>query len=406
MAKKARSLVVPGFHFAGLACGIKPKRKKDLALIYSEVPATVVGTFTQHPAAAAPVVLSRRHIRKGIAQAVVINSGNANACTGDRGMKDARVMAKTTAQCLQVTSSRVLVCSTGVIGVPLPIRQVVSGIKQGAGQLKPQALGAAAEAIMTTDKGPKKTGAIDQVGRLPFRLVSFAKGAGMIEPHMKLERPHATLLAFAMTDLCLEPRWAARVLSEAVEASFNCISVDGDTSTNDTCLLLANGKAGNKPLKPGTAGARRFERLLAEQLQYLAKEMVADGEGATKVATIIVKGAKTHSQARQIAYTIANSQLVRTSFYGADPNWGRVLAAAGNSGATCRPDKVDISYGNVRVCRKGLDAGPVAERRAKKVLQAQEFSVTIDCHLGQGTHQLLSSDLGIEYVKLNSCYRS
>lgn len=399
-----RVMKVPGFQLAGVACGLKKRPLKDVALIYSEAPAVVAGTFTDHPAAAAPVQLSRRVVRNGKARAVVINSGNANACTGRQGREDAQAMARETAQALQVPIGQVLVCSTGTIGIPLSISKIKRGIRQGARQLDSRGGKKAAEAILTTDRTIKVAAVQGEIGGKPYRLWGMAKGAGMIEPHM--EPPHATMLTFILTDAALDRRWARLVLQEAVEQSFNRISVDGDTSTNDTCLLLANGLAENAPLRRGQPGTRSFAQALTALCSQLALDMVADGEGATKVVTIRVQGVKTQAEAKRLAYGIANSQLVRTSFYGADPNWGRVVTALGNSGATDPPSKVDISYGGVCVCRKGVAVGSRAERQAQRKMRGRQFDVTVDCHAGPASHDILSSDLSLDYVTLNSRYRS
>jgi glutamate N-acetyltransferase/amino-acid N-acetyltransferase len=403
-----KKFIIPGFQFSGVSAGIKPGRKKDLALIYSEVPATAVGTFTTHPAAAAPVLLSKRRIRSGRVRSVVINSGNANAGTGKGGERAAAQMATRVAQQLKIPQAQSLVCSTGVIGVPLPMPRVRKGIDRAVSQLNTAGLSNAAEAILTTDQGVKLASQTGRIGRKPYQLVGFAKGAGMIEPHMELVRgrPHATMLAFILTDLAVDLKWARRLIQASVEESFNRITVDGDTSTNDTCLLLANGLAGNAPLKTKAPGARRFAEQVFRIMYELALAMVADGEGATKVVEIVVQGAKNPREARQAAYAIANSQLVRTSFYGGDPNWGRVLAALGNSGATCTPSWVDISYGGVVVCRRGLDTGPAAQRKAKQAISRRKFTLKVVCGTGKATHTVLSSDLGLDYVKLNSHYRS
>ncbi len=409
MVTQKKIITVPGFKFAGVSAGIKLNRKKDLALIYSEVPAVAVGTFTQHPAAAAPVLLSKKRIRRGQAQAVVINSGNANASTGGaQGMQGALAMTAQVAELLGLKPADVLVCSTGVIGVPLPQEKIKAGIMSAARRLSSEQFKAAAQAILTTDQDIKVAQVQGKLGAKPYQLAVMAKGAGMIEPHMKGVKPvkHATMLAFAMTDLAVDAAWAHEALQAAVEVSFNAISVDGDTSTNDTCILLANGLVGNKPLKAKSAGAKVFQQQLTACLQQLAEAMVADGEGATKVVKIQVTGAKNAKEAKTAAYGIANSQLVRTAFFGGDPNWGRILAALGNSGATCRPDRVDILIDGVTVCRKGCDAGSTAERQAARKMQQPKFTVEVRCGVGKATHEILSSDLGYGYVKLNSHYRS
>jgi glutamate N-acetyltransferase/amino-acid N-acetyltransferase len=432
MSKK--NFTIPGFQFSGISAGIKKGNGPDLALIYSEVPATVVGTFTTNLVQAAPVLVSKKNIRSGLCRAVIVNSGNANACTGQRGLKDAEAMVAATARSLKVPKGQVLVCSTGKIGVPLPIKQISQKIPKAVGELSSGGLLRSAKAILTTDHGMKVAHAEGKIFGKPYRIAGFAKGAGMIEPHM------ATMLAFIVTDAFV-PKEALRVIfKNCVDETFNRVTVDGDTSTNDTALILANGLAGNRPFRLKTPECRRFAENLYTLMDDLARKMVADGEGATKAVRIDVRGAKDDGEARKIAYTIANSPLVKTSFFGEDPNWGRILGAAGRAGATLRPDLVDIYYSashrpsrmlrlksggesrfspryppsglgsrdDIQVCvaRRGISAGAKAERKAKAVMRKPNFTVTIDGHLGSGSFGVYASDLTLDYVKLNSCYRT
>jgi glutamate N-acetyltransferase / amino-acid N-acetyltransferase len=395
---------VPGFQFSGISAGIKQTQKPDLALIYSDVPAVIAGAFTTNLAQAAPVLVSKKNIRSGLCRAVIVNSGNANACTGARGMKDAQAMVLATAKTLGVPYGQVQVASTGKIGVPLPIGRIVSKVPTLAKALRADGLTKAAQAILTTDHGMKLAHAKGKIFGRPYSIAGFAKGAGMIQPNMAV--PHATMLAYLLTDAFV-PRGVLKVLfGNCVEETFNRVTVDGDMSTNDTALVLANGLAGNRPFKLRTPECRKFAENLYSVMDSLARQMVKDGEGATKCVAIDVKRAKNDADARKIAYAVANSQLVKTSFFGQDPNWGRVLGAAGRAGATLNPDKVDILYGNVCVARRGQSTGEAADRRAKAVMKAPEFTVTVDCRLGKGAFRVYASDLTLDYVKINSCYRT
>jgi len=391
---------IPGFKFSGVSSGIKEKARLDLALIRSNPPATVVGCFTQNKVQAAPVVVSQRNIRSSLCSAVIINSGNANACTGTRGLRDAETMVRVTARALGVPTRQVLVCSTGKIGVPLPIGKISGAIPKAASSLSPGHFMQAARAILTTDRGPKTAFFKGRIGGRQFLLAGFAKGAGMIEPHM------ATMLAFIMTDLRIGRPLLQQILKRVVDQTFNRITVDGDSSTNDTALLLANGLAGNAPLRSGSRETKKFEEALCRVMEQLAFRMVEDGEGATKRVKIEVKGAKSAAEAREIAYTIGRSPLVKTSFFGEDPNWGRVIAAAGRSGATLDPRLVDIYYEEVPVVRRGRPVGKTAEEKAKRAMKKRCFNVTVSLNVGDGDFWIWASDLTVNYVKLNAEYRT
>lgn len=395
---------VSGFRFSGIFAGIKQTKRPDLALIYSEVPAVVSGTFTTNRVQAAPVLVSRKNIRSGLCRAVIVNSGNANACTGARGLKDAEAMVRAAARSLKIPPKQVLVCSTGKIGVPLPIAKILSKIPVAAKRLSSDGFFKSAEAILTTDNGVKIAEASVRIGRRPCRIVGFAKGAGMIDPRMKMKS--ATMLAFILTDAGVQKSVLDVLTRNGVADTFNRVTVDGDTSTNDTALVLANGCAGNRPFKLKTPDCRRFGAGLWSVMDSLARQMVADGEGATKCVHVEIRGARNDGEARTMAYTVANSPLVKTSFFGEDPNWGRIMGAIGRSGATLNPDRVDISYGGVTVSRRGIATGLQADRRAKKVMKRPSFTVTVDCHLGNGVFGVYCSDLSLEYVKINSCYRT
>lgn len=397
---------VAGFEFSGISAGIKQNKKLDLCLIYSDPPAQVVGSFTTNLVQAAPVLVSKKNISSGLCSAVIVNSGNANACTGAQGLKDARAMVQKTARILKVLEKQVLVCSTGKIGIPLPIGQILKKIPEVVGQLSPSHFFKSAEAILTTDQSIKIAQARGRAGGTPYRIVGFAKGAGMIEPHMEVAGKHATMLAYILTDVVMPRHLLKSFFRETMEATFNRISVDGDTSTNDTALLLANGRAGNRPFVWESPAGREFAKNLLAVMESLAKQMVIDGEGATKCVKIDICGAKNNTEAKKLAYTVANSQLVRTSFFGCDPNWGRILGALGRAGVSLKPDRIDVFYDHVRVARRGVSTGPLKDREAKAAMKKKEFTVKVDCHQGVGSFSVYTSDLTLDYVKINSCYRT
>lgn len=419
------SIVAPqGYRAAGVFCDIKrlgtgkgsdrgPKR--DLALIVSQRLAVVAGMFTTNQVCAAPVKWCREVVRRGHAQAIVANSGNANACTGPQGARDARAMARETARLLGLQADHVLVASTGRIGVPLPMANVRAGIRQAAKLLSDDraAAAAAAEAIMTSDTRPKQIAFEFEVGRHVVRLGGIAKGAGMIHPGMSptgrrpASRPrHATMLAFLTTDAAVERAALQAALTEAVAASFNRITVDGDMSTNDTVLLLANGCAGHEPLRRRDRAFGRFEAVLAEACLQLAKMIVRDGEGVHRVVTVRVFGARTAAEADAAARAVANSALVKTSWHGGDPNWGRVMDALGYSTARVEENKVDLGYappgGRVAVwsVRRGRPTNVSFARLCEAVAPA-EFELHIRLNLGRARAVLYAADLTEAYVEFN-----
>ncbi len=401
MKKKRNStLRVAGFRFAGVSAGLKENKKLDLALIVSDRPAKAVAVFTTNRLKAAPVLQGERVIRGRSLQAVVCNSGNANAGTGERGLRDAFKTAGLAAKALAISPKKVLVSSTGKIGVPLAVHRIAKALPNAVRSLSPQGLSLAARAMMTTDAFPKVHSVQGRLNGKPYSILGLAKGAGMIEPHM------ATMLAYIVTDLDLSWPAMKRSFSEAVERSFNSISVDGDTSTNDTALFLANGAAKIPTLKAGSKSFRQFEKHLLEVCERLAWMMVQDGEGATKVVEVRVRGAKSPAAAKRIAYCIARSQLVKTSFFGEDPNWGRVFAALGYSGETFNPSRVDIYYGPVPLVRNGLPTRGASEKKAHRVMRNPAFQVLVDLKLGRGEAKVWTSDLTYDYVKINAEYRT
>lgn len=391
-------VVLPqGFTAAGIVAGLKRSGKRDMMLVVSDRPAACAGVFTTNQVKAAPVQLDQAVVKRQAARALVVNSGNANACTGARGLQDARTMAALTAKLLKLKPAEVLVCSTGAIGKPMPMNTVRAGIRKLVPALSGSAGNEAAEAIMTTDTR-KKTGTVRLVinGR-PVILTAFAKGAGMIEPNM------ATMLGFFLTDAAVEPGALQHALKQAVDASFNRISVDGDMSTNDTCLLLANGAAGHAPLHPKHKDWPAFTAALQVLALDLAQRIARDGEGAEKLITVTVKGARTDAEADAAARAVANSMLVKTCWHGDYPNWGRIMDALGYSPARVEEARVDIFYDRLQAVRKGV-ATRTSVQALSKVQQQERFTITIDLHLGKGEATVYTCDCSEEYVKINVDY--
>jgi len=387
-----------GFKAAGIVAGIKKNGKKDLGLIFSEVPATVAGVFTQNKVQAAPVRYDRERIQSGRCQAVIVNSGNANCCTGPKGLEHAAAMAQITAARLGIAEDLVLVASTGVIGEPLPIEKIEAAAPDLVQSLQPDGIFPLAEAIMTTDTVPKIVFKEGGIGDKSFTILGVAKGAGMIHPDM------ATMLSFICTDVEISADRLQKALNNAVQHTFNRISIDGDTSTNDTALILANGRSG---VRLSDSEARQhFQPLLDEVCLELAKMLVRDGEGATKLVEIRVKGARTARDAHRIANTIAGSSLVKTAFFGEDANWGRILGAAGRADVPIDPDRIDVFFNHVQMVKAGMGCGKAAEAEATRVLKTPEFTVTVDLHLGNESESVFTCDFSLDYVRINADYRS
>lgn len=378
-----------------LRAGIKrvASDKLDLAVVISEVPCTAAGVFTTNRVQAAPVVVSQAHLRRGPHLGVVLNSGNANACTGEQGLADARATAEHAARCFGGTPRHYLLCSTGRIGVPMPMPKVFSGLDNLQGQLTRSGGLAAATAIMTSDTVPKECAVQISLPGGKVRLGGMAKGAGMINPNM------ATMLCILTTDAVVSPKQAKRLLATAVEKTFNRITVDGDMSTNDTVLLLANG------LSEMAIDGDEAEALLAAGLETvcadLAGKIVRDGEGTTKVVEVLLEGARTAREARKATEAVANSVLLKCAWAGCDPNWGRIVDALGYSGAVFDPMRVDISYDRVPLVRRGVAVAGDAEARARKVAAQPSFTIRIDLGAGSAGYRVWSSDLTEEYVRLN-----
>jgi len=383
-----------GFRSSGIHCGVKRERP-DLALLVSDVPASAAGVFTTNKVQAAPVRYTRRAVAAGRAQAIVVNSGNANACTGEAGLEDAAEMARLTGGALGLDAALVLVASTGVIGVPLPMEAIRRGIPRAAAALEPDGT-AAAEAIRTTDKFPKTAAVRLEIGGVEVTIGGMAKGAGMIHPNL------ATTLCFLTTDAALPPAVLRGALQRAVAESFNSITVDGDTSTNDTVLLLANGRAGGAPITNGEAFSR-FTAGLTLVASELAKMVVSDGEGATKLVEIRVDGALSDAEAHQAAMTVANSLLVKTALHGGEPNWGRILAALGRSGVEMAEETTDVFFGDLAIVRGGLGVPGVWDAAAA-ALEGKEVTIGIRLGVGTGAAHAWTSDLSEEYVRINGSY--
>jgi len=388
-----------GFRAAGVACGIKPGRP-DLALIAADHACAAAGVFTTNLASAAPVVVSRAHLLAGRARAVVANAGCANAATGARGLEDARRMAALVAAGLRCPAEEIVVASTGVIGVPLPMERVSAGIADALGCLAADRGGDAARAILTTDTRPKEAMAEVTLGGRTVRIGAMAKGAGMIAPRM------ATLLAFFTTDAAIEPGPLRAALLDAVGESLNRVTVDGDTSTNDMAVILASGDAGNDPIRGPGLEHEDFRMALAGVAREIAGMIVRDGEGVTRVAEVRIEGARDTDEADRIARTVAESLLVKTALHGGDPNWGRILAAVGRSGVAVDESRVDIFLGDVWVAEGGSARDYPEERARAALIEEDPVRIRIRLNAGKATSWMLTSDISKAYVDINASYRS
>jgi glutamate N-acetyltransferase/amino-acid N-acetyltransferase len=397
-----RADIPRGFTFAATACGLK-KARLDLSLLTSDVVATAAAVFTTNRVQAAPVRLSREHLQKSghKIRGVIVNSGNANCCTGPQGIAASRKTAANLSRSLGCRPDEILVCSTGVIGLPLRVEKILRAIPQLA---QSRSSGAAAfeqftHAIMTTDTRPKWAAAKCRIGGKQVRILGCAKGSGMIEPNM------ATMLGFLATDAAISPALLSKGLRTVVSRTFNAITVDGDTSTNDIVTLLANGESGARKISSENSDYRNFCAALEAVCKSLALAIVADGEGAERVIEIEVRGATSDRAADKIARTIANSPLVKTAFAGADPNWGRILAAAGRSGVSFEPNSVDIHVAGMCVCRRGREHA-FDERVAHRKMLAKYVPVTVDLHSGRGAARVWTCDFTAEYIRINASYRT
>lgn len=392
--------VPKGFKAAAYSSGIKKSGKLDLALICADKPVECAGVFTTNKVVAAPVRITESRMRQGLCQAILVNSGNANACTGDQGLRDARRCGDLVAETLDIAPELVAVSSTGVIGVPLPMHCFEEHVPSLCRMLSHDQFDGVAKAMMTTDAFPKMCGRIINIDGQEVRLLGLAKGAGMIHPDM------ATMLAFVVTDAVLADGLLDAALRQSVNASFNRITVDRDTSTNDMVLLLASGDAENQEISEGSAALGQFCGALNEMMLELAKMIARDGEGATKLVRIQINGAASDADALAAARSVATSQLVKTAFFGEDANWGRIIAAVGYSGADVDPDKVNISFDDVAMVSNGLGLDSAQEARASEVLKKPEFTVTVELALGEGSAYYYTSDLTYDYIKINAHYRT
>ncbi len=384
-----------GFKAAAVACGIKNPavERLDLALVYSEFPTVGTAVYTQNQVCAAPVRLSASHLKSAEPRAIIANSGNANACTGPDGLIHARAMATATARALGLRQREVQVCSTGIIGVPLPIERIEPRISELAASLGDDGE-SAARAIMTSDTRPKSLAVSVKIGDTQARIGAVAKGAGMINPHM------ATMLCFVTTDAAVSKAEIVAATKAAVDRSFNRITVDGDMSTNDTVVVMANGQAGNRTITRGGEGSAEFREALAAVMLCLAKRIVADGERVTKLVEVQVRGAASNLDAERVARAVANSKLVKCSWNGNDPNWGRILHAVGYSGARVKEEMVNIHLNGVIATQNGIAAGTDG-RKLLDAVAGPEFTVGIDLNIGKGEFTIYTSDLSPEYVDFN-----
>ncbi len=390
---------VPGFLANGVHAGIKADGCRDLALIFSTCPARAAGVFTRNCFKAAPVLLDMERIKAGVAQAVIANSGYANAATGPEGFADALAVSRAASAELGIADELVLVSSTGVIGQRLPLGKIEAGVKGLVAGLNAGGIPDAEAGIMTTDRFPKIASRTALIGKKEITLCGIAKGAGMIEPNM------ATMLAYIMTDAAIDHDALDTVFRQAIQGSFNAISVDGCMSTNDTAFILANGAAGNPSIRRGSSHLGRFGEVLSALLSELARGLVKDGEGATKVIEITVEEAKTLRDARRVAYAVANSNLVKTAFFGGDPNWGRIISAAGSVGIDLPVDRVRLFFEDIPLfaCGTGI---PGREGELAAIMKQNDIRVRIALGMGQRSWTICTSDLTFDYVKINAHYHT
>ena len=386
-----------GFTAAGVKAGIKKSGNLDVAVIYTKTQAVVAGTFTQNKVAAAPVYVSKEVVATGTAHAIVANAGCANACTGQQGLDDAHKMAQIAADELGVNADDVIVGSTGVIGVNLPMDKLEAGIKDAVANLSADGSDNAGRAIITTDTHSKSVTCEFELSGKTVRMGAIAKGSGMIRPNM------ATMLCYITTDIAIDQALLQKAVSGCVEKSFNMISVDGDMSTNDMVIVLANGEANNAKITEENADYQIFFDKLMMLCTELAKQIAADGEGASKFLTINVKGAKSFADAKTVGMAIANSPLVKTAFFGEDPNWGRVICAVGYSGADMVPEKTVVKFGGITIFANGTGA-TYDEKALAHVMKEKDIVIDIELNMGQEDATVWSCDLSYEYVKINGEY--
>jgi glutamate N-acetyltransferase/amino-acid N-acetyltransferase len=399
------NLLVPGFKGSAVSANIKYQGRLDLGLVVSNEPAVLAAVFTRNEVKAAPVLVGLDRLSRGepYARAIVMNSGNANACTGNDGVVHVHEICSLLAKELGITPEDVMVSSTGVIGQPLPMGRIKDALPALVIGLSENGLEAVADAILTTDTVRKIAIRRIDVGGVEVTVAGMAKGSGMIGPN--IGPPQATMLSFVLSDARVDPVWWQGATERTVSKTFNRITIDGDTSTNDTVLALANGLAGNMEINEVYCGGS-FEAVLKDLLQDLARQIVMDGEGVTKCVSVVVNGARTIEEADRIARTVAESPLVKTAFFGEDPNWGRILAAAGRAGFPLDQGLISLSFDDIEIVRMGMGVGKEAEDLAKKVMAAREFTVVLDLGLGQEEACILTGDFSTDYVLINADYRT
>ncbi len=392
-------MIPKGFLFSAVSCGLKKGGLLDVGLIYAPLGATCAGVFTQNIVKAAPVLLGQEWVRHGRASGILVNSGCANACTGEKGLLDAQKVLAEAASLLQVEPTALLPASTGVIGARLPVEKISNGLSLLVSRLAPESYQEVAQAMMTTDTFPKVVQRqIEYKGQKGF-VLGLAKGAGMIAPHM------ATMLAFILTDMAVPADILQVFIQDAVEYSFNRISVDGDTSTNDTVYVLASGESGLDITKEESL-KDKFGQALQEVCRELAYLIVKDGEGANKLVTVKVKGSHSEKEALCLARVVSESLLVKTAIFGEDPNWGRIIAAMGRSGINFDPYSVDIYIDKIKIVENGIGLGKKAEEQAHLVMKKDEFAIIIDLKQGGGEAFMITCDLSYDYVRINAEYRT
>jgi len=392
---------IKGFSYSAVAAGIKYPDRLDLGLIYSEEPCVTAGVFTTNQVKATPVLIDIERLKEGRAQAILVNSGCANACTGTEGEKNALAASELVSKTLGIPDDMVQLSSTGVIGEQLNISAFEEYMAELVKGLDPDGFGKVAEAIMTTDTVPKTASGVVSIGGVEVKIMGMAKGSGMIMPNM------ATMLSFVMTDAQISFPELHKSLLYGVGKTFNRITIDGDTSTNDMVLVMASGTADNPWIDSDSPKDQlAFQDALENVLGDLAMQIVTDGEGATKTITIRVCGAKEDDEAEKIARIIATSSLVKTAFFGEDANWGRIMAAMGRSGVRFYQERVDIAFGDVMIVKDGLFLGREAEQAATEVLKEKQFSICVDLKDGTGCEEVYTCDFSLDYVKINADYRS
>jgi glutamate N-acetyltransferase/amino-acid N-acetyltransferase len=399
---KNNTITAPkGFLAAGISCGIKTSGKKDIGIIACPTGAKAAGVFTTNKVVSAAVTVCKKHIKTGNAEAVVVNSGNANTCTGKMGLKNAQIMCRTVAQLIDAKANQVLIASTGIIGYQLPMDKVNRGIILAGAQLanSPKAGNDFAQAIMTTDKRPKQAFTAVNIDGAKIKIAGTVKGAGMIGPNM------ATTLCFITTDVSISKPLLQKALADAVGDSINKLTVDGHQSTNDTAIILASGLAGNKPITKICPQYKKFAAALAELCTDLAKQMALDAEGATRMFTVVVKGATTKTDAAKAARAVANYDLVKCAIHGGDANWGRIICAVGDCGVKLNPNKLTCSIGNVTVFKNGQPA-KFDPKKASKIISQKEFTITVNLGVGKFSDLSYGCDLSAAYVRINADYHT